>query len=239
MTTPPRVDDARAAELVQAIVERHLKADDPNAHLIGEHPVEVLAYLRKHSSGLPDEVRRADVEDALDLTVWLRWLVSRTELWILDRAKRLDMNRRQVGAHLGIRSGQGVVDRRDRLRAMLADAGPGRPDEKAGRVLRRSAEPADAVKVWLRRNRAEVLAVSRALLALEFMADDDAAEFLVDVRRDVADGVCTPASVEVLRWAVEAMSEASEGCSAEATAELAGVVYRWSLLAAEWRAAGR
>ncbi|MEU7802688.1 hypothetical protein AB0B10_25850 [Micromonospora arborensis] len=238
MATPPRVNDDRAAQAVHDIAARRAAIDDPNRDRLGDDPLDVLLYLRKFSgASVPDAVREADIEDGLRLRIWLWWQGAAMELWLLDRAEDLGVNRKRLGRLLGIRTGQGLVDRRDRLRALLGPAG--RPDEKISRAeraeQRSNASREDRQRHWLRRNHRAVATVARALVAHQELADGEAADWLVEVARDLREQTCTPASFTVVDLAVDAM------VTVEAVAELPDqhalrqALRQWQSLAAQYR----
>lgn len=241
MATPPRVHEADAAAAVAAIAARRAAIDDPSREQLTDDPHETLRYLRKHGGpDVPDAVRRADIEDGLRLWVWLWWEHATTVLWLLDRAETLDMNRRAVGRHLGIRTGQGVVDRRDRLRALLTH---GRPDEKVSRAERAAAEHTATVEVrqrrWLDRHRTAIAAVAEQLVAHQDLADDEAADWIVEVDRDLRERACTPASFAVIELAVDALVTVDAVHALSEDHPLRRALRDWQALAAGYRRATR
>lgn len=179
------------------ITERRDRVDDPHRYLLNDDPREVLAYLRKHSRGMPEDIRKADVDDGLVLRVWLWWEGETAELWLLDRAEDLGMNRRRVGARLGVTTGQGLVDRRAHKREVLAGAAGAAPA---------APTPGRERQDWLDAHRREIQTIARTLVEHWDLADDDAAEWLVEVRRDLADDACTPGAFTCINWAVDAMA---------------------------------
>lgn len=243
MATPPRVDPELATAALRAIAERRRAIDDPHQELLDDDPRDVLRYLRKYSGrDVPLAVRQADVEDALRLWLSLWWESAAIELWLLDRAEALNMNRRRVGAILGIQTGQGVVDRRDRLRAMLGEHG--KPDEKVTRKARQAAQhPGEGLdsrqQRWLDRRRTVVLAVAATLVDHKDLADDDAYESLIDITTDLRNRTCTPASFTVLDWAVDAMATIPAVQALPERHPLARALRDWQALAGEYRRIGR
>lgn len=131
---------------MERIAHRHRERGDDDPALYSNDSLEVLRYLRKcpTSKLLGDETGH-DIEDALVLLVGLWWELQGIELSLLDAAEELKLNRRRIGSVLGIKTGQGLVDRRDRKRAMLGDAGV--PDEKIARSARRAARHAASLDV--------------------------------------------------------------------------------------------
>lgn len=156
MTTPPRVSGEEAAQAFARIVRRHRKAGNDQVLSFGDDAREMLSYLRKcGTAGLLHDDESHDLEDGLTLRLWLWWEGESLELWMLDAAERLGLNRRRIGARLGVTTGQGLVDRRDRKRAMFSILG--RPDEKVIRQEKRDeqaarrapAPPKDATTAFL------------------------------------------------------------------------------------------
>lgn len=138
VATPPRVTDDQLAGALARIAWRHRAADSPDQHMLTEDPRDVLAFLRRRGArGLLEDNQSHDLEDALTINVWLWWESRRAEMWVLDVGERLDFDRRRLGRPLGIRSGQGVHDRHDRLSNQLLRNG--RPSEKHERVAKGTA----------------------------------------------------------------------------------------------------
>ncbi|GGM22254.1 hypothetical protein ACFFX1_11250 [Dactylosporangium sucinum] len=243
MATPPRIDDDRAVLALQAIAERRAAIDDPHREQLGDDPtvvdvLHVLSYLRKYSgAGTPEQVRRADVTDALRLRVWLWWYGASLERWLLERAEQLGMNRRELGRLLGIRTGQGLVDRRDRLQALLGQHG--RPDEKVARAERAAGRATMPLpqrqQLWLDRHRAAVRAVAAALVEYRDLADDEAAEWLVEVARDLREQVCTPAAYTQIFYAVDAMATVPAVLALPDAHALRRALRDWQVLSAQYR----
>lgn len=243
MATPPRIDDVQAQSALRAIAERRAAIDDPYREQLGDDltlsdVLHVLSYLRKHSgSQLPEAVRRADVTDALRLRVWLWWYGAHLERQLLERAEQLGMNRRDLGQLLGIRTGQGIVDRRDRLQALLGDHG--RPDEKVMRAERAAGRATTSLprrqQQWLDRHRAAVRDVAVALVEYQRLADDEAAEWIVEVARDLHDQACTPASYTQVFYAVDAMAAVPAVAALPDTHPLRRAMRDWQALAAQYR----
>lgn len=242
MATPPRVDAARAAQAVRDIADRRAEIDDPHRDRLGDDPLEVLLYLRKYSGpNIPEAVRQADIEDGLRLRIWLWWQGAALELWLLDRAEDLGMNRKRIGRLLGIRTGQGLVDRRDRLRALLGPAG--RPDEKVQRAERAEQRASASIEArqrnWLHRHRGAIASVAQALIDHEDLADEDAAEWLVEVARDLRERSFTPASFMVVDLAVDALVTVDAVAALTDEHPLRQALRQWQALAAQYRAIQR
>jgi hypothetical protein len=120
VTTPPRPTRADFDAALLRIHGRRRAAGDDHPLALSEDPREVLAYLRQRGrTGLVQDDTGDDVVDALTLRLWLWWEGESIELWLLEAAEALGRNRKTVGGLLGIASGQGVVDRIVRKRAML------------------------------------------------------------------------------------------------------------------------
>jgi hypothetical protein len=152
------------ARAILMIAHRRVKVDDRNREKLPDSPDsdprEVLAYLRRHSGpNIPRWVLQADVCDALTLNNWLWWEDKRTELHWLKAGRDRGLFLTQLGAQLGIGK-QGVLDKIDRLEALLRYD---RPDEQLARSARRAARAAKerrpAEQAWLDTHREAVMAV--------------------------------------------------------------------------------
>lgn len=149
---------------ISRIARRRAKVDDPCREKLPDSPDsdprEVLDYLRKYSGpDIPRWVLQADVCDALILNNWLWWEDRRRELHFLKAGRGLNLFLSQLGAQLGV-SKQGVLDRIDRLEALLHYD---RPDEKITRASRRAErerrERSPAEHAWLNARSDELRAV--------------------------------------------------------------------------------
>lgn len=242
MATPPRVSDDQALQALRAIASRRAAIDDSHRGQLGDDlvPLDVLhalSYLRKCSgSGVPTPIRRADVADAMRLRVWLWWHGQGIERWLLEWAEELGMNRRDLGRLLGVRTGQGLVDRRDRLQALLGEHG--RPDEKlirAERAERASGLPHRRQR-WLDQHDDEVRAVATVLVEYRDLADDEADEWLVEVDRDLrCERVLTPAVYTVIFYAVDAMATVPPVLTLSDGHPLRRALREWQVLSAQYR----
>lgn len=175
MTTPPRVTPDDAREALARIVRRHRAADDDATYIPDSDPREMLAYLRKRGAcGLLFDEDSNDVEDALTLRVALWWEGEDVEDWLLAAVERRGLNRRRVGAVLGIRTGQGLVDRRKRTRARLATTAELADDPPA----EMPTDPAAMLERWR-----TLRAFAALLLQHRGWLPDDVAEDLSDVLR--------------------------------------------------------
>ena len=200
MAFPPPVsaDDATAA--VERIVQRRRQIDDQNLWRLGDSPAEALSYLQRYSSGVPRAVAEADVLDGLVLKVRLWWLAEQSEWWLLERAKELGIGPSRIGRLVGVRSRQGVHDRLQLARRKMSRL-QGQP------VSQRYDNPTEqaldaARRRWLTRHRAQVRDIARHAVTFRDVTDDDTAEWLIDVARDLADGAVTPGSLQLLRFAL-------------------------------------
>lgn len=132
MTTPPRPTPAEYESALRRIHDRRRAAGDDHPLALSEDPRDVLAYLRRRGrAGLVVDDTGDDITDALTLRLWLWWEGEAAELWLLEAAERLGRNRKAIGAALGIKSGQGVVDRIERKRDMLGHARTAAPPPAA------------------------------------------------------------------------------------------------------------
>lgn len=150
------------------IARRRAKVDDRNRYKLPDapdsDPREILDYLQRYSGAdIPLWVLQADVCDALTLNNWLWWEDRRRELHFLKVGRDRGLFLSQVGAQIGVGK-QGVLDRIDRLTALLSY---NRPDEKLSRARRQAARDArqhrSAEDDWLTANLARVQAVAADL----------------------------------------------------------------------------
>lgn len=190
MATPRRVTLTEAQQAVQRITARRHEIDDKHRDLLSDDPADVLVYLRRHSGReVPARVREQDVHDGLIISTYLWWRHAEDELWLLESAEILKVPRRSVGALLRIKTGQGVIDRRDRLRAMLGPLGV--PSEKLWREHRGS--PTDPRQRWLDAHRRAISEITKVVLnSAELVADDDVAADLDDLSRNEKADTFTP-----------------------------------------------
>src|SRR5271156_248768 len=164
MATRPKVHRSELERAVVMIAKRRARVDDPDRESLPDSvdadPREVLDYLRKHSGpGIARWVLQADVCDALTLNNWLWWEDRRRELHFLNAGRDRGLFLTQLGAQVGVGK-QGVIDRIDRLEALLRYD---RPDEKISRASRRAArercERLPDERTWLSVRRDELAAV--------------------------------------------------------------------------------
>ena len=169
------------ARAILMIARRRAKVDDPHRHHLPDapdsDPREVLDYLQKYSSpAIPRWVLQADVCDALTLNNWLWWEDRRRELHFLTAGRDRGLFLTQIGAQVGVGK-QGVIDRIDRLEALLRYD---RPDEKVSRAARQAdrhaRERRPVEDAWLDAHRVELAGVICELLSAADrmgLADED------------------------------------------------------------------
>jgi hypothetical protein len=187
------------------IARRRKKVDDFHRDRLPDSPLsdprEILDYLRKHSGpSIPRWVLQADVCDALTLNNWLWWEDRRRELHFLKAGRDRGLFLSQIGAQVGVGK-QGVIDRIDRLEALLRYD---RPDEKISRAKRhadRSAlERRPTEDAWLAEHREALLLLISDMLreAVRHALDDDEREWLDELHVDAQCGTLTPATMVIL-----------------------------------------
>jgi len=227
VSIPPPVTAADAAAAIEAITARRARIDDPNAWRLTDDLLETLTYLRTYSAVIPAWVAEADVLDGLTLRVRLWWLGEEAELWLLERARRLGVPPRAVGTKIGVSSRQGVHDRLRLAREKVAQlTGQPHPALEHGHDERTR----DVEATWLTQHRGEILAVASAALQFQELADDDAAEWLVDVARDLRDKMVTPGSLQTLRFALADLSTSDEVLGLDQQHPLLRTLARWAQL---------
>jgi hypothetical protein len=161
----------------------------------------VLDYLQRFSGrDIPRWVLQADVCDALTLNNWLWWEDRRRELHFLKAGRDQGLFLAQLGAQIGIGK-QGVLDRIDRLEALLRYD---RPDEKITRAARQAERAAQERRhteaAWLDARRTELLEVVDSLVreATRYELLDDEREWLDELAVDAEVGEFTSASMVIL-----------------------------------------
>jgi hypothetical protein len=206
------------------IAKRRARVDDRNRDRLPDSPSsdprEVLDYLQRFSGiNVPRWVLQADVCDALTLNNWLWWEDRRRELHFLKAGRDRGLFLAQIGAQVGIGK-QGVLDRIDRLEALLRYD---RPDEKITRSARLSARRAQerrpAEDDWLSARRDEMLAVIAELLyeADRFGLLEEDREWLDELGIDARDGGFTPATMVILGLAAAELRTAPAILSLESS----------------------
>ena len=189
------VHRTEVARAIVMIARRRAKVDDRHRDLLSDSedsdPREVLDYLRKFSGpDIPRWVLQAEVSDALTLNNWLWWEDRRRELFFLKAGRARGVFLSQLGAQVGVGK-QGLLDRVDRLEALLRFD---RPDEKLTRAARQAARAADHRRLvetrWIDEHRAELLRVIEALVhqADRYQILDEDREWIDELGRDARDG---------------------------------------------------
>jgi hypothetical protein len=209
MATRPKVHQKELQRAVVMIAKRRAKVDDPDRESLPDSPAsdprEVLDYLRRHSGpGIPRWVLQADVCDALTLNNWLWWEDRRRELHFLKAGRDRGLFLAQLGAQVGVGK-QGVLDRIDRLEALLRYD---RPDEKIMRTARssdREARQRRPVEIaWLQAHHDELLALISGLVgqADHYRLDEQDREWVDQLEIDARDDDLRPATMVILGLAV-------------------------------------
>jgi hypothetical protein len=187
------------------VANRRSKVDDPHRWRLPDSPDsdprEVLDYLRKFSgAAIPRWVLQADVCDALTLNNWLWWEDRRRELHFLRAGRDRGLFLSQLGAQVGVGK-QGVLDRIDRLEALLRYD---RPDEKITRAARRldreARERAPDETAWVRAHHGELGELITALVAQadRLGVQGDEREWLDEVALDAREEDLRPATMVLL-----------------------------------------
>ena len=205
MGTRPMVHRTEVARAIVMIARRRAKVDDRRRDLLPDSedsdPREVLDYLQKFSGkDIPLWVLQAEVSDALTLNNWLWWEDRRRELHFLKAGRARGLFLSQLGAQVGVGK-QGLLDRIDRLDALLRFD---RPDEKLSRAARQAARAADhrrlVEKRWIDEHRDELLKVIEALVhqadRLELLDEDR--EWIDELGRDARDDTLVPTTMVLL-----------------------------------------
>jgi glutathione S-transferase len=208
MSTPPRVTPDQLLAACSAIVQRHLRAGDEEISSAGSDPSDLLLYLRMHGGRVPEGVRVDDLFDAVVLHLHLWWKHQERERWLILSAEKLQVHHGQIAAAFGMGSGQGFRDRRDRLNELLSETGSGRPDEQAARAARADASRPGSLGEgrWLAAAKPTIMGMARAALTFWLDVDEEAAEELLELRRDVKAEQCTVQTFTFLQGAVRALS---------------------------------
>jgi hypothetical protein len=205
MGTRPMVHRTEVGRAIVMIARRRAKVDDRHRDLLPDSedsdPREVLDYLRKFSGpDIPLWVLQAEVSDALTLNSWLWWEDRRRELFFLKAGRARGMFLSQLGAQVGVGK-QGLLDRVDRLEALLRFD---RPDEKLSRAARQAARAADHRRLaetrWIDEHRAELLRVIEDLVhqADRYRIVDEDREWIDELRVDARDGALVPTTMVLL-----------------------------------------
>jgi hypothetical protein len=199
----PKVHRSELGLAVVRIARRRAKVDDRHREKCPDspeaNPREVLDYLQKYSgSDIPRWVLQADVCDALTLNNWLWWEDRRRELHFLKAGRDRGLFLSQLGAQVGVGK-QGVLDRIDRLEALLRYD---RPDEKITRASRRAErerrERLPAEEAWLDTRRTELRAVITGLVDQADRFDVEERDWVDELEIDGRDDVISPATMVIL-----------------------------------------
>ena len=223
------VDHPEVARAFRMIASRRSKVDDRNRDRLPDSPDadprEVLDYLRRYTGpDIPRWVLQADVCDALTLNNWLWWEDRRRELHFLRAGRDRGLFLSQIGAQVGVGK-QGVIDRIDRLEALLQH--DRRPDEKLTRAARRSrreaAERRPAQQRWIDAHRDELVDIIAALAqqADHFALPDEDRERIDQVALDARDEDLTPATMTFLGLAAAELRTAPAMLELETTRPVA------------------
>jgi len=203
VATRPQVHRHELGSAIERIARRRAKVDDRHREKLPDapdsDPREVLDYLRQYSGpAIPLWVLQADVCDALTLNNWLWWEDRRRELHFLKAGRDRGLFLAQLGAQVGVGK-QGVLDRIDRLEALLRYD---RPDEKISRAARQAArersERTAAEQAWLGRRRDDVAAVIADVVAQANRFGVEDREWVDELDMDRRDDDFTPATMVIL-----------------------------------------
>lgn len=236
----PTVTRAEVDAALAAIAERHLAAEAAYAEEISDDPTEMLVHLRKRSVNFSIDLRRRDYSDAVILARWIsEHEADRITLWALEQGKHLGLTNREVGEPYGLISRQGVPSKIATLRRRLHGAGADAEGRPAPAAPSRELTAAERDLEWLAANRKRILGFAHELLAYTDLADDDAADWLADVARDVADGACTPASFVVIGCAVDDLAASPDVSDLDNGHALLTLLGEWRSLSAERRNVSR
>jgi hypothetical protein len=205
VATRPKIHRSETSRAITAIAKRRAKVDDRNRDRLPDSPDsdprEILDYLQKYSGAdIPRWVLQADVCDALTLNNWLWWEDRRRELHFLKAGRDRGLFLTQIGAQVGVGK-QGVIDRIDRLEALLRYD---RPDEKVTRAARQSERHARERRpdedAWLALHRNDVLDVFGNMVAEadRYRLADDEREWLDELAIEGQDADLTPSTMVIL-----------------------------------------
>ena len=207
---------------IARITRRRAKVDDRDRENLPDapdsDPREVLDYLRKYSGpAIPLWVLQADVCDALTLNNWLWWEDRRRELHFLKAGRDRGLFLTQLGAQVGVGK-QGVLDRIDRLEALLSYD---RPDEKISRAARHAArersERHSDEQAWLSRRRDDLAAVIADMVAQADRFDIQDREWVDELEVDRRDDDFSAATMVILGLAAAELRTAPAVLSLDST----------------------
>ena len=203
MAIRPKVHRSELGLAIVRIARRRDKVDDRHREKLPDSPQadprEVLDYLQKCSGAdIPRWVLQADVCDALTLNNWLWWEDRRRELHFLKAGRERGLFLSQLGAQVGVGK-QGVLDRIDRLEALLRYD---RPDEKIARAARRAqrerCQRLPVEQAWLSARRNDLRAVITGLVDQADRFALEEREWVDELEIDGRDDGITPATMVIL-----------------------------------------
>lgn len=119
VATFPPVGAIERDNALTRIERRHQRYNDYRWSEAGSEAREVLDYLRGHRSRLPRQLVDDDVWDELVLSAWVYWDERRRERELIRHALARGLSLREVGAFVGLHTGQGLRDYLDSLDARL------------------------------------------------------------------------------------------------------------------------
>ncbi len=179
---------------------------------------------------MPRSVAEADVLDGLVLELYLWWLAAESEWWLLERAKKLGIAPSRMGPLLGVASRQGVHGRLRLARGKIARLRGAPLHPPTAPSSEQAAQQAQAR--WLAQHRAEIRGIAGDAVSLRDVVGDPAAEWLVEVARDLADdrALTRPSFFQLLRFALDEV-EADAACEQGASRQLRDdLLRRWAEL---------
>ena len=199
------VHRAEVARAITVIARRRTKVGDRNRDLLPDaedsDPREVLDYLRRFCGpDIPRWVLQAEISDALTLNNWLWWEDRRRELFFLKAGRQRGLFLAELGAQVGVGK-QGVLDRIDRLEALLRFD---RPDEKLTRATRQAARAKQdrrhAQMRWIQEHREVLLSTIAALIdqADHYGLADADREWIDELAADAGDETLVPTTLTIL-----------------------------------------
>ena len=203
MAIRPKVHRSELGVAIVRIARRRDKVEDRHREKLPDSPEsdprEVLDHLRKYSGpDIPRWVLQADVCDALTLNNWLWWEDRRRELHFLKAGRDRGLFLSQLGAQVGVGK-QGVLDRIDRLEALLRYD---RPDEKIARAARRAEreriERLPVEQAWLSARRNDLRAVITGLVDQADRFGVEERDWVDELEIDGCDDDITSATMVIL-----------------------------------------
>ncbi|WP_210086809.1 hypothetical protein [Mycobacterium sp. OAE908] len=213
MATRPKVHRSEVAAAITRIARRRAKIDDRHLELLPDSaasdPREVLDYLRRFSGpDIPRWVLQADVCDALTLNNWLWWEDRRRELYFLKAGRDRGLFLSQIGAQVGVGK-QGLIDRIDRLEALLRYD---RPDEKISRAARQTERERQArmptEEAWFHARRDELMNVINGFVQQADRFEIDEREWVDELEIDGRDDEFTSSTMVILGLAASELRTA-------------------------------